>query len=234
MDTEHFANGHVSYQNECKKSCINSLKDDVRYRFDCRCGCPGGFSGLGKDIKASGNLGQPTSTRSAPSVLTINDSCSNVVLSSIAATNGSKSAKERPFVSDRYLKKAVFGLNDDEIDEDSKSHEDGLAVKGMNLADRRPPGIGELVYSLATNRGPYSLLDYGNMTVKLPDGESRSIFCGIVRTAKGDHIKIPLADLANHWGDRPVEKTPSRWPRLLGMIASSIIGSAIVVALSLG
>lgn len=244
METEEFENGQVSYTNAfgAKKRCVDSLKDDVRYSFDCRCGCGSGFSGYGRDIKASRNLGQSTFpavmnmhshvlplVSNPPSVLTTSTPAGGIqfvssdVLGAIARTE----KPERPFVSDRYLKKAMFDLNDDEIDQDAEATDDQLETEGFRLSERKPPAIGDLVYSLATNRGPYSLIDYGKKEVTFPDGDTVTVLCGLVRTAKGDHIKIPLADLANHWGDRPTEKR--KWSGFMKMIGAAIIGSAIVV-----
>jgi len=260
MRTETFANGQVNYKTAdgSIKNCLDSLNDDERYNYGCRCGCTAVFSGLGRDIKAAFRIGQSTfpAIQAIVSGQMITSSSSSSALDyprryeepaaigepykwtrtthaqdvsdEIQRSRQELAKKLRPFVGDRYIKKAVFGLTDNEIDADHAEHPE--QQEDMKLSDRQPPAISDLVYSLATNEGPFTLVDYARKTIKLDDGESHGVFCGIVRTDQGNHISIPLADLALHWAGRPVVKK-TRWVRTAAMmIASSVIGSAIIVA----
>lgn len=258
MGTENFANGRVSYraQDGSSKNCLDALNDDERYNYGCRCGCSAVFSGLGRDIKAAFSIGQSTfpailalgntgtseiaynsTTGVSETVTTVSSTHIKPLTSDEAAKVEIKKArvemaeKLRPFVSDRYIKKAVFGLTDNEIDADHEENPDLLTTEKVKLSERQPPGIGDLVYELSSGQGPYTLVDYVRKTIKLDGGDSHGVFCGIVRTAKGDLIRIPLADLAHHWADRPVAKAKSKWLRtVVMMITSSAIGSAAIIA----
>lgn len=139
--------------------------------------------------------------------------------------------KTRPFVSDRYLQKALWGISDDEIDDYRKNRPDPLEAKGVKLSERQPPAIGDLVYSLATGEGPYSLLEYQQHEVALDDGGTTKLLCGLCRTAGSRYKIIPLADLALHWAGRPVVQVKRRWvaPALM-VLASSLIGSLAALA----
>lgn len=249
MGTENFANGSVVYtsQVDSPKTCVDALKDDVHYRFDCRCGCGGGFAGYGRDIKASGKIGRPT-----PKVVThagfgiisatgttnaINITCTTPVGASIIWDDQTKAEsaevveKPLPFVSDRYLKKAVYSLSDDEIDEYHKNHPDPLQEKVFNLAERQPPGIGDVVYSLSTDEGPFTVIDYTQKSVSV-DGANINVCHGVVRNDEGKLINIPLADLAIHYPARP-KKTKLTghwlWPVFV-VVTASIIGSTLAIA----
>jgi hypothetical protein len=244
MGTETFANGQVNYKaaDGSTKNCLDSLDDDERYKYGCRCGCTAVFSGFGRDIKAAFKVGQST----FPAIQALAAGTNNVLYDAstgaVTVTTGGHTAIEgdiaekmrqdfaekiRPFVSDRYIKKAVFGLTDDEIDADHAENPEQM--EDVKLSDRQPPAISDLVYSLATNEGPYTLVDYARKKIKLDDGSEHDVFCGIVRTDKGKHISIPLADLALHWAERPVVE-PKKLRVGLMMVASSVIGSAIGIA----
>ena len=138
--------------------------------------------------------------------------------------------KSRPFVSDRYLKKANFGLTDDEIDAYHEGRADPLEAQGVNLAERQPPGIGDLVYSLATGEGPYSLLEYEQRDVSVDGGGTRRVVCGLCRTGSGGYKSIPLADLALHYIGRPIVKKRRRWLPVFVVLTSSLVGSLVALA----
>ena len=135
---------------------------------------------------------------------------------------------EHPYVSDRYLKKAQFGLTDKEVSAYSVGKEDPLEAMGVVLSMRQPPAIADLVYSLATGEGPMTLLEYAEREIKLEDGVYR-ILCGICRNERGAYTALPLADLATHYVGRAVpDRDTKSWFKLaLMMLASGVGGSAI-------
>lgn len=140
--------------------------------------------------------------------------------------------KPRPYVSDRYLKKAQFGLSDDEIDAYHANRPDPLESRGVKLSERQPPAIGDVVYSLSTNDGPYTVLDYANRDVKVSnEGDIRAtVLCALLRTTKGDYKSLPLADLAVDYEDRPVKKSESSiWPILMA-VTSGLLGSGLALS----
>lgn len=136
----------------------------------------------------------------------------------------------RPFVSDRYLKKASFGLSDDEIDAYHETRSDPLEAQGVKLSERQPPAIGDMVYSLATGEGPYSLLEYQQHEIDLTDGGKSRLLCGLCRTDTGGYKIIPLADLALHYDGRPIVKKRRPWLVPLVILGSSLVGSLVAAA----
>lgn len=256
MSKEQYANGSVVYTSKQlgeSKTCIDSLGDDAHYRFACRCGCGGEFAGYGKDIKAAAKVGRAfnpipvdTKTTSPATTVTVVDAPPRrlIATTSVEGTEGiaadfgivlkSKNKpkalkKETRYVSDRYLKKALYGLTDDEINAYHDENPDPLEAQGVNLSDRQPPKIGDLVYSLATGEGPYSLLEYQQHEVGLEGGSKTKLLCGLCRTKTGDFEAIPLADLAVNWDERPITEKPSVLVPLVMAVISAAIGSALVV-----
>jgi len=252
MGTEEFANGAVVYTSSddgAKKTCIDNLKNNAHYRFSCRCGCGAQFAGFGRDIKASGKIGRSkvppvniTSNTSADVKLTsevaiitqmghgLVDDDSPIEEVQIKSNRSETPTPPRPFVSDRYLKKAVWSLSDDEIDAYHSDQSDPLEAKGVNLSERKPPAIGDAVYSIATGDGPFTLLDYVQKDIKFDDDRIHKVLCGLLRAKTGKPTSIPLADLALHYAGRPAtpEKSTSMlWPVM--MIGSSILGSAVAI-----
>ena len=125
----------------------------------------------------------------------------------------------------------MYSLSDADIDAYHEDRPDPLEAQGVNLSERQPPAIGDLVYSLATGEGPYTLLEYKDHEVKLDDGGVNRLLCGICRTGSGRYLRLPLADLANHWSARPKTST-RRWGKIatvIAMLAASIAGSAIAL-----
>jgi hypothetical protein len=59
MGTENYANGKITYTSveDVNRSCVENLKDDAHYRFQCRCGCGATFAGYGRDIRAAARVG---------------------------------------------------------------------------------------------------------------------------------------------------------------------------------
>ena len=59
MRTNPFSTDQTSYtSNEGEtRMCVESLRDDSHYRFQCRCGCGATFAGYGKDIRAAARVG---------------------------------------------------------------------------------------------------------------------------------------------------------------------------------
>ena len=137
----------------------------------------------------------------------------------------------RPFVSDRYLMKAIFKLTDDEIDAARANEPDPLEGKGVNLSERRPPAIADEVYSLSTGKGPFTLIDHVSKSLSDEDGASHTVVCGLLRNAAGKLVVVPLADLVLASPDRELRR-PSKgsWVMLtLAMILSLAIGSGIAL-----
>jgi len=135
------------------------------------------------------------------------------------------------FVSDRYLKKAQFDLSDDEIDAYQEGKDDPLAEQGVELSRRQPPGIADLVYSLSTGEGPYSLLEYQQREVRIEGGGQTRVLCGLCRTAAGRYKTIPLADLAIHYAGRPVVKKARKWILpVVVVLTSSAVSAAVSLA----
>lgn len=251
MAQEHYSNSSAVYKDsdgEETKTCIDSLKDAAHYKFSCRCGCGAKMAGYGRDIKAASKLGRDLKPEP---VSTITHSCCSGttmlnmdnIQASTANTNfqiydglqkppAEDEEVKLPFVSDRYLKKAMYNLSDHEINDYHTDRPDPLEAQGVNLAERQPPAIGDLVYSLATGEGPYTLLEYKDHEVKLDDGGVNRLLCGVCRTGSGRYVSLPLADLSNHRTARP-KTTTRRWGRVASvivMLAASIAGSAIAVA----
>lgn len=253
MGTEQYANGRVVYtsQEDVDKTCIDSLKDDAHYRFACRCGCGAEFAGYGKDIKAAAKVGREfnpvpviTTTTGSDSSFTINsvvstvDSTGDLVLDDatlegveIRTKREEAAEKTRPYVSDRYLKKALYECSDDEIDAYQAENPDALELKGVDLSKRQPPAIGDLVYSLATGEGPYSVLEYVHQEVKVDGVGSTRVLCALVRTSTGRLKSIPLADLAHHQRKMPELVSRSWIWSGLASVAAAMVGSGIALAL---
>jgi hypothetical protein len=210
MNQTYYPNKSTVYTSEAKenKTCIDSLNDDTHYKFTCRCGCGARMAGFGGDIKAASRMGRDLKPElmisetvnyealpvSGPVSLPNN---SKVDADSIKITNVLN--LQQPFVSDRYLKKALYGLSDDEINSYHVNKPDSLELLGVNLADRQPPAIGELVHSLVTQEGPYTLIEYKDQEIKLDNGNLSRVLCGICRKGSGEYTSIPLADLTSCW-----------------------------------
>jgi len=146
-------------------------------------------------------------------------------------SQGVGTEKSRPYVSDRFVMKAQFGLSDDEIDAHQEGRPDSLEAQGYSLADRQPPGIGDLAYSLSTGDGPYSVIDYAQRELGVAGGGKVRTLCAILRDSRGHYQSAPLADLALHWAGRPKPRSSILVPLVLAFasIASAAIGSAAVV-----
>ncbi|MGD9729203.1 MAG: hypothetical protein AB7L09_03305 [Nitrospira sp.] len=250
MGNEQFANGRVVYTSEhdTNRSCVESLRDDAHYRFTCRCGCGAQFAGYGKDIKAAARIGgtfdpkpvmETTGTVVTSTGLTVttpprsscDQTCSNWEVEDQPDPKGEEVTNVAPFVSDRYLKKAQFGLTDAEIEADAAERGDPLESLGFKLSMRQPPAIADQVYSLATGEGPMTLLEYKYQKINVDENPHR-ILCGICRTSRGNYVSIPLADLA--LSARPTRPRIGRphWSILfLMMVLSATVGSAVVHSL---
>lgn len=255
------ANGTVVYsspQESVDSTCVDSLNDDSHYRFSCRCGCGAQFAGYGKDIKAAAKVGgnfKPvpvpapikttlTTTESsdvvwvdakprAPDVVHAVEATVDITETAEVDHGGLEETpeKQRPYVSDRYLTKAQFGLSDDEIDLYQESRPDPLEARGVDLSRRQPPGIADLVYSLSTGEGPYSLLEYQQHDIQLETGGQIRVLCALCRTAAGNYRILPLADLAIHYAERPVVKRARRWALpLMVVLCSSAVSAAVSLA----
>lgn len=279
MGTEEFANGKVVYTSveDENRTCVESLKDDAHYRFQCRCGCGATFAGYGKDIRAAARVGgditafpadpqigdqwynERTNTiyvctdrkgncpvwSEVKAASTINvepakldatwsleeavdlmdDWCEDEEIVVETEKREEAAEKPRPYVSDRYLKKAQFDLSDEEIDVYAEGKDDPLVSLGVDLSRRQPPAIADLVYSLVTGQGPMTLLEYQDKEIKV-EGEKKRILCGLCRTKKGKYVKVPLADLAVEYPGREVAGG-SFWRTALMMLAAGIGGSVI-------
>jgi hypothetical protein len=108
--------------------------------------------------------------------------------------------KIRPFVSDRYILKAIFKLSDDEIDKLDREKE-----KKYKLSNRNPPGIGDIAWSISDKKGPYVVVEYDQREIKA-DGGSCKVWHAIVKTPKGKFSAIPLADLVPYKDALPADK----------------------------
>jgi len=260
MGTEQFANGSVVYTSSASgavQTCIDQLKDGSHYKFTCRCGCGAAFAGFGQDIKATGKIGRAATPEVAIKTpagheVIMNDSQNPVVAAltadiynshthtmsdyagvfeTVAAEPGARTEPSpRPFVSDRYLKKASFSLSDDEIDAYHKERPDPLEAQGVRLSEREPPAIADMVYSLATGEGPFTLLDYEQQDVTLDDGSTRRVMCGLCRTTAGGYKSVPLADLALHYDGRPIIRKRRSLLIPLMILGSSLMGSLVALA----
>jgi len=137
-----------------------------------------------------------------------------------------------PYVSDRFLKKALYGLSDAEIDSYHENKPDPLEASGINLSERQPPAIGDMVYSLSTGAGPYSVIDYMHREVKLEGGETQRVLCALLRSDEGKYLGIPLADLALHFSGRAAvaKKRNWVWSSLMAVMAA-VVGSGIAIGL---
>ena len=257
MIQEHYPNNSTVYTSEDKKkkTCISTLIDDSHYKFACRCGCGARMAGYGRDIKAASRMGRdlkpeilfndvitttpvslpkPISFSNAPlnaSTLKVNDiKLDDIKLDDIKLDDIKldETFNLQPFVSDRYLKKALYGLSDDEINSYHEDKPDPLELRGVNLAERQPPAIGELVYSLATREGPYTLIEYKDQEIKPDNGILSRVLCGLCRKNSGKYLSIPLADLVTYEGDNSLLRQQwSKSKTLLVMISISILGSIV-------
>ena len=130
--------------------------------------------------------------------------------------------KLRPFVPDRYLKKALFDLTDDEID---------ALEENTPLSGRQPPAIGDSVYSIATCEGPFTLLEQVSKNIKDSDGVEHRVLCGLLRTKRGKLRTIPLADLDTHAWDWSDDGTKVSWVKRLAAVSLvSAISSMATIA----
>jgi hypothetical protein len=211
MGTENFANGQVLYKGPdgSSKNCLDALNDDERYNYGCRCGCSAVFSGFGRDIKAAFSIGQST----FPAILALGDTGTNELLydastgtvesvtpvTTETVTTPTSIEIKRPFVFDRYIKKAIFGLSDDEIDALDQEGET------FELSNRNPPGIGELAWSLSSQTGPFVVVEYVREKVKVGK-QVHDVWHALVKTPKGGFVSLPLADLVSFKEELPPEK----------------------------
>lgn len=125
------------------------------------------------------------------------DSSDLVMSTSQETTEAQPAQKEetppRPLVPDRLIKKAVWKLTEDEVNETAE--ETDLTIALTKLSDRDPACVGDRVYSLATGRGPFTLVEYSQKNIKSEDGESYRVFVGVLLDADGKCVSLPAADL---------------------------------------
>lgn len=193
----------VDYRTQTGNTCsFNDLQDETHYTFNCRCGCGAVLAGYGKDIKSVARIGsQPP------------ESMSEDTQNEIDTARLEFAMKVRPFVSDRYIQKAIFKLSDDEIDELAKAREaagkvDPVIENGGGAEDNDPPEVGNTVYSKVTRDGPYTVADFAMARVRVNEGnlatvQDLSMWCGILRTTDGRYINIPVGDLVKKLPEPP-------------------------------
>lgn len=181
---------------------FKDLESDAHYSFPCRCGCGDTFAGYGRDIKFAAKIGFQT-----PSLV-------SETSAEVAATRMEFAMKVRPFVSDRYIQKAIFKLTDDEIDQmaEQKVLEgkvDPVIQHGGGADGNEPPEVGVTVWSKVTGQGPFTVMDFTMAKIKVNDGELAQIhqtYCAVLREKSGRYITVPVGDLVK----RPPESDRSR------------------------
>lgn len=238
---------------------ISSLKDDVNYRYYCRCGCGAWFAGYGYDLKASSSVGPNVYISESESVDTLSkedgqssqktdedDNTVNIhktILEDTAIIDSRKVFQEdkqneqnsahssnsrRPFVPDRFLKKALWGLSDDEIDSEANKTSTQITNR---LSDRDPPAVGDLVVSVSTGDGPYTLLDYAHREIQVDHESKHRVYCGIIRSSSGRCSSVPLADLIVC---KELPQRRSKWlDRIITILSAILLCGLIYFALRL-
>lgn len=168
------------------------LVDDDHYSFACRCGCGDLYAGFGRDIKTAA---------------TIETQLPELSCEESSPVTGDEPAeptmKSRPFVSDRYIQKAIFDLTDEEIDavaerRAAEGYVDPVIKHGGGAEDGDPPEVGKTVYSRVTRDGPYTVLDFTMAKIMVGDGPTAQIhqtWCAVLRTQAGNYIHLPVGDL---------------------------------------
>lgn len=199
--TQMHAEPGMVYQTASGNSCnFNELQDSEHYTFKCRCGCGELFAGYGRDIRSAARIDSEPQTPSYEA--TQSESISAQVEFAM---------KVRPFVSDRYIQKAIFKLSDDEIDglaeqRAAQGKVDPVIEHGGGAEDNDPPEVGCTVYSKVTRDGPYTVLDFTMARIVFGDGDARQThqtWCGVLRTSDGSYIHIPVGDLVKKLPDAP-------------------------------
>lgn len=166
---------------------FNDIQDEAHYSFSCRCGCEASFAGYGKDIKSAARISKSP----------------DEVAKEVNTARVEFAMKTSPFVSDRFLQKAVFKLTDDEIDalavERAKEGKvDPVIEHGGAAEGNEPVQVGTSVYSKVTREGPFTLTDFTMANIKVGEGDTAMVhrtYCGILRTPTGHYITVPVGDL---------------------------------------